>query len=90
MRRELDDEGLLVHISQSRMDQLLQRADADSNQLITYREFVRMVCHRRCNTFIAVVIVVFPMVVIRVCAVISTATVAVAAVLWLQGGGSCL
>ncbi|XP_076454648.1 rhomboid-related protein 2-like [Babylonia areolata] len=42
LRRELEDEGLLEHISRDRMDQLLAKADEDANQLITYREFVRM------------------------------------------------
>ncbi|KAK7094963.1 rhomboid-related protein 2-like [Littorina saxatilis] len=42
LRRELEDEGLLEHISHARMDQLLTKADQDANQLITYREFEHM------------------------------------------------
>ena len=43
LRRELEDEGLLEHISRDRMNQLLERADDNADQLITYREFERMV-----------------------------------------------
>ncbi|KAL8608162.1 hypothetical protein ACOMHN_016617 [Nucella lapillus] len=43
LRRELEDEGLLEHITRERMEQLLRKADEDANHLITYREFVRMV-----------------------------------------------
>lgn len=42
LRRELEDEGLLEHITRDRMNQLLELADQDSNQMITYNEFVRM------------------------------------------------
>ena len=43
LRRELEDEGLLEHISRDRMDQLLERADANADELISYQEFVHMV-----------------------------------------------
>ena len=43
LRRELEDEGLLDHISPARMNQLLDKADRDADALITYKEFERMV-----------------------------------------------
>ena len=58
LRQELEDEGLLEHISERRMNQLLQRADSDANQLITYREFVRMVCLYHLLVMVVVVVVV--------------------------------
>lgn len=45
LRRELEEEGLLEHIPKRRMDELLTTADRDSDQQITYREFVNMMTY---------------------------------------------
>ena len=43
LRQKLEEEGLLEHISRDRMNRLLERADANANEFMTYDEFVHMV-----------------------------------------------
>lgn len=45
LRRELEEEGLMDHLGQRRTEELLQRADQDANNRITYREFEHMMTH---------------------------------------------
>ncbi|PVD22469.1 hypothetical protein C0Q70_18283 [Pomacea canaliculata] len=42
LRAELEDEGLLSFMPRARMDELLEKANTDGDQFITYKEFSQM------------------------------------------------
>ena len=52
LQREMEEEGITDKIPRARLNELLDMADADDNQLVTYNEFINLVMMSLLITFL--------------------------------------